>query len=362
MDVASFERARKTRGASPEPLALSHSSLTTWAECRKRFELRHILRLEPQHWPQESEALQYGRLFDRALTLLHSESDEGRALEWLDAQTLARQAEPQFMDRYVRARAMLRAYFERYRARGDEWRFVGLQCSFEGPIVNPLTGAAAKLATFCGIVDGLVLDREGRLWIYELKTASRLDGGYIEGLWTAPQTGLYALYVGRVLGIAVHGVIYDLCQKAPAQTKRHEGETEAGYEARAAALRAANKSGKTSAKRQQEESLEGFEERLFEWHGRPEAFHREAILIDRGRLEDVAAELWSKTQDVITSRRNGLFYRNDRACRAWGSECEYLALCETRQNPVVLENLYRTKEGAQSAGQQAGQDTASEVF
>ncbi len=322
---------------------LSHSSLSSWQECRRKYELKYIERLEPSTWPEESEALEYGKLFDVSIgRWLWGQHPEDVLLE-LDEQTLSRHWDPRMLDRFIRARAMLKAYFERYSERPG--RIVGVQVELQGPIENPATGAASKLADFLAILDGLFLDDQGRLWIYELKTASRLDGAYLEALWMSPQTGLYALYLGRA-GFEVAGVLYDLCQKVPWQTKRREGESEGAYEQRAAELKAMNKNGKTSAKRQLPETWDDFGDRLLEDYRAHsgERFLRQEILIDQRRLADVEGELWRKAQDLITARQRGLFYRNDRACRGWGRDCEFLPICQAGADQgSIIENLYRRK-------------------
>lgn len=338
MNIAIEADRRKKRVAAPaQVLTLSHSSLRTWAECRERFRLKYLEQIEPQAWPEEPEALLYGRLFDTAIARwLWGEAPQD-VLAWLDS--LAADG-----DRIARARAMLCGY---WRAHGFAFpgHVVGVQVELLGPITNPATGAAAKLAELVAILDALFLDDAGRLWVYELKTTGRLDGPYVDGLWLSPQTGLYALYAGRALGVPVAGVLYDVAAKPPGAMRQRAGESEEAYYLRTEELARMNKTGKTSAKRQAPETDSEWHERLVRWHAEPGRYLREEILIDSGRLRDVEGELWRKTQDYIAARQRGLFYRNDSACRAWGRECEYLPICQAGEDaPAIIENLFRRND------------------
>jgi hypothetical protein len=330
--------------ASKSKLILSPTSMQLWRECRRKFKLRYIDRLVPEEWP-DVEALSFGKLIDQAMERRH----EGASWETVEVMLAVAckdwPTDAKVSERFVRARALLRGYEAAY-PEPDPWQFVGVQVQVEGPILNPAAprSKGSQLLSFEGWLDGLIL-WEGALWVYELKTASRIDGAYLEALWEAPQTGLYALYVERTLGVPVAGVLYDLCQKSSPQTVRREGETEDQYQVRAAELRSMNKSGKTTAKRQMPESWGEFYQRLFEIHGKPEMYRREAIPITRDRLAAVSEELWLQGLDMRAARQDGTYYRNERSCVQWGGrECEYLPLCRSGQSQIIRENLYRVKE------------------
>ena len=331
--------ARGGRFGKPakEPLLVSPSGLELWRTCRRKFKLRRIDLLIPENW-EDGEQLSFGKLVDQAIERRNDGMDWVGVLEWLDAECSGRSFDSRLAERYARAKALLTGYERQWQA--DPWTFVGVQVEVEGPVTNPQTGAVAKLTMFHGWLDGLIL-WDGQLWVYELKTTSRLDGAYLESLWQAPQTGLYALYVQRQLGVPVAGVLYDICQKSATQTVRREGESEEQYEARAGELRAMNKTGKTTAKRQMPESWDEYSERLIEVHSRPEMYRREAIPITADRLADVEAELWMQARDMTTARQQATFYKNDRACVHFGQECEYLPLCRSNMSPIIRENLYR---------------------
>lgn len=320
-------------------LVVSPSSLALWRECRRKFKLKYLDGLIPETW-EDGEPLSFGRLVDRALERVHDGVGWLSVNAWMDSE-FAGESDPKLLERFTRTQALLRGYVNRW-SETDPWQYVGVQVHFEGPVTNPATQAEAKLTAFNGWLDALIL-WNGELWVYELKTASRIDGAYLEALWQAPQTGLYALYVQRTLGVPVAGVLYDICQKSSPQTVRRVGESQDEFEARARELASLNKSGKTAAKRQMPETWKEYGLRLLEQHSKPEMYRREAIPITAERLAEVEADLWLQAKDMTTSRQQGTFYKNERACVAWGQECEYLPLCRSGMSPIVRDNLYRKR-------------------
>ena len=127
---------------------------------------------------------------------------------------------------------------------------------FEGPIINPATGAASRSFVLAGKVDGIVRIGDDH-YILEHKTAATIDADYLERLWTDFQIAIYSQYVEQALGIPITGVIYNVLAKARLQ--QGKGETEEEYQARRAELLAKSKTGKTTAKRKLPESDEEFQ-------------------------------------------------------------------------------------------------------
>ena len=139
-----------------------------------------------------------------------------------------------------------------------------------------------------GKVDGVVRNKDGN-FILEHKTASQLDGDYLERLWTDFQITLYSRYVEQTLGIRITGVFYNILLKARLQQGR--AETEAEFEARRADLIAKSKTGKSNAKRRIPESDDEFRERLAAKYSELGMFHREMLYISRDRLETLQLSL-----------------------------------------------------------------------
>jgi hypothetical protein len=160
--------------------------------------------------------------------------------------------------------------------------------------------------------------RDGALWLMEHKTAGKIDGDYIEKLWMDFQTTLYAWAVESVRCEPVAGVIYNVIAKAAIRP----------YEA-----------GKT---RKADETDDEFAARLAEWYAKPDAFHREELLISRGRFDDLRGELWELTQALLDARRRSPrgFYQNPGQCFQWNHACAYWPICRSSDNENVIANDY----------------------
>ena len=124
-----------------------------------------------------------------------------------------------------------------------------------------------------GKVDGLV--RVGNEhFVLEHKTASSLDGGYLERLWTDFQITLYAYYLEQALCIRITGVLYNLLLKARLKQRRTENAAE-------------------------------FEGRLATKYAQAAMFHREMLYLSRDQFTLMRAELWELTQALrrLASRK-----------------------------------------------------------
>jgi hypothetical protein len=204
-----------------------------------------------------------------------------------------------------------------------------------------MTGAASRSFVLSGKVDGIVRLTDGN-YILEHKTASAIDGDYIDKLWTDFQITLYAHYIERYVGIPIAGIIYNVLTKA--KLKQSAGETEDEFRERYAALCQKNKSGKSTATRQMPETDYQFATRLDEKYAEPGMFHREVIFLDRSRFEILQAELWELTKSLLEAKRRGMYYQNTSQCynfSGYHRNCSYLPFCKAGDNPVLVENLYQ---------------------
>ncbi len=237
------------------------------------------------------------------------------------------------------ATAMMKAYAARYAT--DDFKIVALEKNFEGPIVNPATGAPSRSFVLAGKVDGIVRIGDDH-FILEHKTASQVDGDYLEKLWTDFQITIYAHYIDQTMGVPITGILYNVLVKAKLQ--QGKGETEEEFQARRAELLAKSKTGKTTAKRKLPESDEEFQQRLAEKYADPAMFHREMLYLSRDRFDVLRSELWELTQAYLDARRRGVFYQNTAFCFNYQRPCPYFALCRSNGNPNVIENFYQRVE------------------
>jgi len=318
------------------PMVSTYSMWSLFRNCRKAVEWRHIEQLVPL---ERDHNLHFGSLIHECLELWHGERDLAKVLDRIDRLCPNRaQDEDQKRD-WLNATAMMRGYAEHYST--EEFEIVALEKTFQGPIVNPATGAASRSFVLAGKIDGIVRIG-GDYFVLEHKTASQMDADYLEKLWTDFQITLYSHYIEQVLGIPITGILYNVLVKARLQQGR--GETEEEYQARRAELLAKSKTGKTTAKRKMPETDEDFQERLAEKYADPLMFHRETLYLSRDRFDILRSELWELTQAFLDARRRGVFYQNTAFCFNYQRPCAYFALCRSNGNPNVRDNFYQRVE------------------
>ena len=316
-----------------EKLQTTYSMWSKFRNCRKACEWRYLQHLAPL---ERDHNLAFGSVIHGCLESWHQHQDLNRVLAFINRTYPERAGDEKQRADWHLATAMMTGYANRYP--GEDFEVVALEKTFEGKIINPATGASSRSFTLAGKVDGIVR-QDGKYFLLEHKTASQIDSGYLERLWTDFQIHLYAWYVEKALGWRISGVVYNILAKA--KLRQRQGETEVEYEARRAELIASSKTGKTSAKRKIPETDAEFQERLVEWYAQPDAFHRELLYIPRDRFDTLRAELWELTRSFLDARRRGVFYQNTSQCFTYGRPCPYFALCRSNGSPNVIENLYQ---------------------
>jgi len=315
------------------PMVSTYSMWSLFRNCRKAVDWRYLQQLVPL---ERDRNLHFGSIIHECLQTWHQRRDIEEVLALIGRLCPNRlQDENQRRDWHL-ATAMMRGYAARYPA--EEFEILALEKTFEGPIINPATGAASRSFVLAGKVDGIVRIG-GDHFILEHKTAGQVDGDYLEKLWTDFQITIYAYYIEQTMGIPITGILYNVLVKAKLQ--QGKGETEEEYQARRAELLAKSKTGKTTAKRRLPESDDEFQQRLEEKYADAEMFHREMLYLSRDRFDILRAELWELTQAFLDARRRGVFYQNTAFCFNYQRPCAYFALCRSNGNPNVIENFYQ---------------------
>lgn len=318
---------------STAPMVSTYSMWSLFRNCRKAVEWRYLEQLAPI---QRDRNLHFGSLIHECLQTWHQQRDLAEVLALIDRLRPNRlQDEYQRRDGHL-ASAMMRAYAARYAV--EEFEVIALEKTFEGPIVNPATGAASRSFVLAGKVDGVVRIGDD-YFVLEHKTAAQLDSDYLEKLWTDFQITIYSYYIEQTMGIPITGILYNVLVKAKLQ--QGKGETEAEYQARRAELLAKSKTGKTTAKRRMPETDEEFQQRLAEKYTEPAMLHREMLYLSRDRFDILRAELWELTQAFLDAKRRRIFYQNTAFCFNYQRPCPYFALCRSNGNPNLIENFYQ---------------------
>jgi len=282
----------------------TYSMWSLFRNCRKACYWRYLRELAPI---RRDPRLGFGTLIHECLELWHRGRDLAAVLGHLDQRLPNRTQDDEQRQGWRLATAMMAGYANRYPA--EAFEVLALEHTFEGEIVNPATRARSRSFVLAGKVDGLV--RIGNEhYVLEHKTASSLDGGYLERLWTDFQITLYAYYLEQALGIRITGVLYNVVLKARLKQRRTESEAE-------------------------------FEGRLATKYAQAAMFHREMLYLSRDQFTVLRAELWELTQALLDARRRNTWYQNTAFCFHHYRPCPYFALCRSGDSPNVIDNFYQ---------------------
>jgi len=314
---------------------LTYSALNCFRNCPRKYKLRYIDQLRR---PERPDALAFGSVIHAALEQWYRTVDDEhrllKVLDLVDDQFPGRAHDPDQKSRWHLARAMFEGYARRYP--NEDFEIVEIEKEFTAEIRNPDTGWRSQTFIIAGKADGIVR-LDGELYLLEHKTTSAITSDYLDRLWTDTQIALYCHYL-REIGYPIVGVIYNVLLKT--RLKQREGETLEEYEVRRAALAAKNKSGRSTAKRQQPETDEEYRGRLADWYAQDGAFHRERIYLSADRMAMLQEEVWEITQQYLDARRRGKWLLNTSNCFSFQRACDYLPLCQSGFSPNVRDNLY----------------------
>ncbi len=320
---------------------LTYSSIKTFRNCRRMYDLRYNRHLMPLEEDSDAQAL--GAVFHDCLERWYGrdmavpvEQTTGAILDYIDSACPDRLRDDRQRKIWHLARAMFLGYIKKYPA--EDFEVVAVEKEFRSLIINPETDCSSRTFVMSGKVDGIIR-KDGHHFLIEHKTASAIDGNYIERLPMDFQIILYSDYIERFMNIRIEGILYNVVGKA--QIKQGKGETEEEFEERRAALLAKSKTGKTTAKRQMPEPDEEFQERLAAKYAEDGMFHRELLYISRDQFDTLHSEVWELTQQLLLARRMGRWYMNTDYCYHFNRPCIYFPICRSGENPNVVENLYR---------------------
>jgi len=133
------------------PMVSTYSMWSLFRNCRKAVDWRYLQHLAPL---ERDRNLHFGSIIHECLQAWHQRRDLAEVLALIDRLCPNRiQDESQRRDWHL-ATAMMTAYATRYAA--DDIEVVALEKNFEGPIINPATGAASRSFVLAGKVDGVV--------------------------------------------------------------------------------------------------------------------------------------------------------------------------------------------------------------
>ena len=225
-------------------------------------------------------------------------------------------------DPYEQARAETLVYAYHHRWIGEPMEVLGVEASFEGPLLDPLTGDRHPVWVLAGTVDALVRVG-GRVLVVEHKTSSQdiTPGSYYwQKLTLNSQVSQY-IAAGSVFGAPIVGCLYDVIGKAPdVSPKLATPEADRKY----------TKEGVLYARqRSEDEPVEEFRARLIAAISEePERYLGRAEIVRLGdELEEAALDVWQVGELIDEARAKARWPRNTDQCFAFNRACEFLPVC-----------------------------------
>jgi len=173
---------------------------------------------------------------------------------------------------------------------------------------------------FVGKIDGLVKDKENRLWVREIKTTSLSFSQFERRAKTSPQATGY-IWAMRKLGHPVVGVMYDFIKK-PLLRKTVTDDMHAfGYRIMA------------------------------DYKARPELYFKRHFTYRNDEELGIYEEDLKKTaKDILNRCKTHEWYRNPDQCWNFNTECTYAKICFQNQPDQLTLDLYYSKEPRMNKG------------
>lgn len=274
------------------------SRLKSWQVCPMKEALRYRSHLVPIGGKR---ALAFGTAIHKGLET--RDIEEAKAIIYRDYPRDQEESDAQEIAAAT-LEALLTNYFKAY----EPFEEHEPEKLFNMPMITEKGNKSSRYA-IAGKIDDLV-KLDGRYWIVEYKTASRLDASYFDRLYVDSQITMY-MYAMMREGYDVAGVIYRVIRK-PA-LKRYKVET-----------------------------VEQYSERICtDIAARPEFYFEER-------------QLYRTTDDILTFEhmllkeakladnlyKSGCSFQHSTACSMYGA-CEYLPLC---MNEAGAMSLFEERE------------------
>jgi len=329
---------------------LTFSRLSSFRNCQRIDYYRNNLKIVPIN--ANDTAMRFGTLMHTAWEKYYNGEPVEKIIQEMGSELQdgnptpnPENMQPESRKFYNLGSAIMRAYAGKYPIENSPFKAVATEFQFLGEIYSPFAKNRCRNRDFAigGKVDGIVMDyATGHYYILEHKTATTIDRGYLDKLWSDSQIALYAVMIEQILGIKIAGIIYDIATKPGVRQKF--GETDTEFEKR---KMDAETEGKNPNRLKQAiaETDVDFCERLTEKLQEPGAFHREMIPIETFQKEKLTEELWHWIALLKKARKTGVYLRNTSQCYGLFGKmpCQYLDVCRSGDAQHVIESFYKQK-------------------
>jgi hypothetical protein len=326
--------------------SLSHSGAQCARDCKRKYYYRYERALQARR-QVVSDALSLGKAWHQTLAQYWETRDPSAIVLPSDELDQAR------------IRAMMTGYLAKW---GEENQ--GVVCSLsEQRIKAPIRNIrASRSFQQLAITDLVALHRSGRsggmIWLWEHKTAGRVDEAFLAKLSSDDQiTGYGYISALQDNGMDVEGVVYDVVTKLKIDLMYPTHIMPTGHFVLEQKTQWAELCGKKRWKKKdnispkelnplemEKAALQIFEARLTERYvTEPQLYHRERLYIGPQQIEDWRKDLWQTTQEILHCRRAGIWPRNTGRCFDWFSTCEFHPLCINGGSEGLIEAEYEPR-------------------
>ncbi len=320
-------------------------------DCKRKYYYRYELGIKRRG--ESVLSLDFGKLWHKALAWWFAERNPDGVDTWIGQHC-------DDADQGHRLAAMLRGYMHRW---PDAPVVTLSEQALEVPIRNPATGRTSRRFVQFGYLDMLALHDGGKVWLWEHKTTSQIDGATIEKLWSDSQITGYVAAL-RDMGIQIEGVVYDIAQKPKLELGKSRPTHVLGPRALDPMYVVEQKTqwaefGGSGRWKKKDYPITGvvdettadaiarnhFYKRLDAWHmDTPTAYHREEVYISDRQIADWREDVWQVTQELLSCRRTGYWYRNTGRCFDYFRPCEYAALCQNGASEALISAEYEPRK------------------
>jgi hypothetical protein len=294
---------------------LSYSGIRTFCNCRRAYYWKYIKDIESI---KRADYFSFGSMIHECLESFYKKIDYNKLFLENYPEHSSDEKQAKY---YGMGIGMMQGYEAKYSDDLSLFDVIGTELEFEVPIINPATGRHSRKFTLRGKIDGII-SLNGKYWILEHKTAAKADTNYLDTLWHDLQITLYAVAYEMMSGVKIEGILYNILKKTGLRLKKSE-------------------------------SLEEYKERIIEQYiTDPEMYLRSEIILGSRRKLDVVKELWDITQAANTNN----LHKNRSQCQGMYGSCEYFKICNSGDNPLIIENYYKRREHEVTNGKEQDND------